>query len=88
VVKSLNQLGYHELEEHRRPTGTPDRVAVGVAGQDRAAVTAVMRLIDRLGFDPVDAGSLEHGVALQPDGSPFAVTYTADELRHHLERSG
>jgi predicted dinucleotide-binding enzyme len=46
----------------------------------------VLRLIDRLGFDPVDAGSLEHGVALQPDGSPFAVTYTADELRHLLER--
>ncbi|MEA2155040.1 MAG: 8-hydroxy-5-deazaflavin:NADPH oxidoreductase [Solirubrobacteraceae bacterium] len=88
VVKGLNQLGYHELEEHRRPTGTAGRVAVGVAGQDRAAVTAVMRLIDRLGFDPVDAGPLERGVALQPDGSPFAVTYTADELRDHLGRSG
>jgi predicted dinucleotide-binding enzyme len=39
-----------------------------------------MRLIDRLGFDPVDAGPLENGVALEPDGSPFAVTYAADEL--------
>jgi predicted dinucleotide-binding enzyme len=86
VVKSLNQLGYHELEENRRSKGAPGRVAVGAAGDDRAALAAVLRLIDRLGFDPVDAGSLEHGVALQPDGSPFAVTYTADELRDLLER--
>jgi hypothetical protein len=86
VVKSLNQLGYHELEENRRPKGAPGRVAVGAAGEDRAAVAAVMRLIDRLGFEPVDAGPLEHSAALQPDGSPFAVTYTADELRDLLER--
>jgi predicted dinucleotide-binding enzyme len=85
VVKSLNQLGYHELEETRRPQGAPGRVAVGAAGEDRTAVTAVLRLVDRLGFDPVDAGPLEHGVALQPDGSPFAVTYTAGELRDVLD---
>jgi predicted dinucleotide-binding enzyme len=86
VVKSLNQLGYHELEEHRRPNGAADRIAIGVAGDDRVAVRAVMRLIDRLGFDPVDAGALEHGVALEPDGSPYAVTYTAAELRDLLTR--
>ncbi|MEA2247215.1 MAG: 8-hydroxy-5-deazaflavin:NADPH oxidoreductase [Solirubrobacteraceae bacterium] len=80
VVKSLNQLGYHELDEHRRPPGSPDRVAVAAAGDDRLAVRAVMRLIDRLGFDPVDAGPLENGRLLEPDGSPFAVTHTAAEL--------
>ena len=80
VVKSLNQLGYHELDELRRPQGSPDRIAVGAAGDDRLAVRTVMQLIDRLGFDPVDIGSLENGVVLEPDGSPFAVTYSADEL--------
>jgi hypothetical protein len=80
VVKSLNQLGYHELEEHRRPAWAPDRIGVGAAGEDRLAVGAVMRLIDRLGFDAVDAGPLDNGRALEPDGSPFAVTYSADEL--------
>jgi predicted dinucleotide-binding enzyme len=80
VVKSLNQLGYHELDEDRRPQDAPDRIAIGAAGDDRAAVRAVMRLIDRLGFDAVDAGPLENGLALQPDGSPFAVTHSAAEL--------
>jgi predicted dinucleotide-binding enzyme len=80
VVKSLNQLGYHELDEHPRPRGAPDRVAIGAAGDDRLAVRTVMRLIDRLGFDAVDAGPLANGVLLEPDGSPFAVTHSADEL--------
>ena len=87
VVKSLNQLGYHELEEHRRPDGAPDRIAIGAAAGDRLAVRAVTRLIDRLGFDAVDAGPLENGVALEPDGSPFAVTYEKDELRRLIRRS-
>jgi predicted dinucleotide-binding enzyme len=87
LVKSLNQLGYHELDENRHPRGTPDRIAIGAAGEDRVAVGAVMRLVDRLGFDAVDAGPLENGLALEPDGSPFAVTYSADELANLLARS-
>jgi 8-hydroxy-5-deazaflavin:NADPH oxidoreductase len=87
VVKSLNQLGYHELEENQRPRGAPDRIAVGAAGDDRLAVGAVMRLIDRLGFDAVDAGPLDNGLVLEPDGSPFAITYSAHELSKLIAQS-
>jgi predicted dinucleotide-binding enzyme len=80
VVKSLNQLGYHQLEETQRPTGEPDRIAIGAAGDDRLAVRKVIRLLDRLGLDPVDAGALKNGSALEPDGSPIATTYSADQL--------
>jgi len=80
VVKSLNQLGYHQLEETRRERGAPDRIAIGAAGDDRLAVKRVMKLLDRLGFDPVDAGPLKNGLALEPDGSPIADTHSADEL--------
>jgi 8-hydroxy-5-deazaflavin:NADPH oxidoreductase len=86
VVKSLNQLGYHELEENRRPNGGADRIAIGAAGDDHLAVRRVMHLIDRIGFDPVYAGTLENGVVLEPDGSPFAVTFSADELSKLLAR--
>jgi predicted dinucleotide-binding enzyme len=80
VVKSLNQLGYHEFEDGRRPRGAPDRIAIAAAGDDRAAVLAVLQLIDRLGFDAVDAGPLEAGVALEPDGPVFGGSYSADQL--------
>jgi predicted dinucleotide-binding enzyme len=74
VVKSLNQLGYHQFEETRRDRGAPDRIAIGAAGDDHLAVRRVMRLLDRLGFDPVDAGPLKNGLALEPDGSAIATT--------------
>src|SRR5258708_7664083 len=32
VVKALNHIGYHELEDHARPAGAPDRRAGRVAG--------------------------------------------------------
>jgi predicted dinucleotide-binding enzyme len=86
VVKSLNQLGYHQLEENQRTKGAPDRIAIGAAGDDRLAVAKVMRLLDRLGFDPVDAGPLENGLALEPDGSPIAITYSADQLSKLVSR--
>jgi predicted dinucleotide-binding enzyme len=40
----------------------------------------VMQLIDRLGFDAVDAGALEAGRALEPDGPVFGISHSADEL--------
>jgi 8-hydroxy-5-deazaflavin:NADPH oxidoreductase len=86
VVKSLNQLGYHQLEENRSSQGARDRIAIGAAGDDRAAVDRVMRLIDRLGFDPVDAGPLKNGLALEPDGSPIAPTYSAQQLSKLVAR--
>jgi predicted dinucleotide-binding enzyme len=86
VVKSLNQLGYFKFEKSRRPSGAPGRLAIAAAGDDRAAVAAVLELIDTLGFDAVNAGRLEAGLALQPDGPVFGAGHTADELSNLLSR--
>jgi predicted dinucleotide-binding enzyme len=80
VVKSLNHITYYKFDESRRPHGAPGRIAIAAAGDDRAAVAAVMQLIDRLGFDAVDAGPLEAGLALEPNGVVFGVSYSADQL--------
>ena len=61
-----------------------DRVVIAAAGDDRGAVAAVMQLIDQLGFDAVDAGPLEAGLALEPDGAVFGLPYSADELSNLL----
>jgi predicted dinucleotide-binding enzyme len=80
VVKSLNHLGYFKFEQGRRPRGAPDRLAMAVAGNDPDAVAAGIRLVDLLGFDAVDAGSLDAGVALQPGGAVFGIGRSADKL--------
>jgi 8-hydroxy-5-deazaflavin:NADPH oxidoreductase len=84
VVKSLNHLGYFKFEKSRHPRGAPGRLAIAAAGDDRAAVAAVLQLIDRLGFDAVDAGGLEAGLALQPGGRVFGVGHSAEALSNLL----
>ena len=32
VLKTLNHIGYHELDEEQRPIGTPDRMTLGAVG--------------------------------------------------------
>jgi 8-hydroxy-5-deazaflavin:NADPH oxidoreductase len=71
VVKALNQIGYHELEDRARPAGAPDRRAAGVAGDEPAAVAAIAGLVDRIGYDPVRLDSLRAGRVLQPGGPVF-----------------
>jgi predicted dinucleotide-binding enzyme len=84
VVKSLNHLGYFKFEKSRLPKGGPGRIAIAAAGDDRGAVDAVLGLIDTLGFDAVDAGKLEAGIALQPGGPVFGAGHTAKELSNLL----
>jgi predicted dinucleotide-binding enzyme len=74
VVKAFNNIFYSHLLERGRPAGDPRRIALPVAGDDPAAKGIVMHLIDELGFDPVDAGSLAESWRQQP-GTPV---YTAD----------
>lgn len=84
VVKSLNHIGYHELEENDQPPGVQDRRALALAGDNAEAKTLVAGFIDRLGYDPVDAGPLVAGRAFQPGTDIFNGSHTAEQLTHRL----
>ena len=71
IVKTLNHLGYHELDDDRRPAGSPERRALGVAGDDPRAVDVVAEVIDRIGYDAVLLDSLREGRLLEPGGPVF-----------------
>jgi 8-hydroxy-5-deazaflavin:NADPH oxidoreductase len=73
VVKTLNHVGYHELESYARPPGSMDRRALGLAGDDPDAVTTVSAFVDRIGYDAVPLGPLSAGRVLQPGGPVFGV---------------
>ena len=80
IVKTLNHIGYHELEEDDRPAGHPERRALAVAGDDAAATALVRGFIDRLGYDAVDAGPLSAGRSFQPATAIFTGSYAAPAL--------
>ncbi|WP_164234135.1 NADPH-dependent F420 reductase [Microbacterium hydrocarbonoxydans] len=81
VVKALNHMGYHDLEEEARPAGVAGRKAIAIAGDRDADLAQVSAFVDRLGFDPVLAGSLADGVVLQPGHPAFGADLPADGLR-------
>lgn len=84
LVKTLNHIGYHEMEELARPAGSRDRTGLAVAGDDSGAVSAVARLVDSLGFTPVPAGGIDSSGALQPGSPIFGADLGADTLRRAL----
>jgi predicted dinucleotide-binding enzyme len=74
VVKAFNNIFARHLLEFGRPAGTPERIALPVAGDDPAAKAIVLRLVDDLCFDAIDAGGLHESWRQQP-GTPV---YTTD----------
>jgi predicted dinucleotide-binding enzyme len=81
VVKALNHMGYHDLEDEARPTGAPGRKAIAIAGDEPTDLATVAAVIDRLGFDSVILDSLAEGAVLQPGNPGFGADVTAEELR-------
>jgi predicted dinucleotide-binding enzyme len=80
VVKTLNHVGYHDLETYARPSGSVDRRALGVAGDDLDAVNTVSTFIDRIGYDAVPVGPLNAGRVLQPGGPVFGTVLRREDF--------
>jgi len=84
VIKAFNNIQAQHLLELGRPAGTPGRIALPVAGDDREAKEKVMRLVDEIGFDPVDAGGLDDSWRQQPGSPVYATDLNADGVRRAL----
>jgi len=69
VVKAFNNIFAQHLATRGVPAGTPGRICLPVAGDDLRAKEAVLGLIDAIGFDGLDAGTLAESWRQQP-GSP------------------
>ncbi|MFI9780848.1 NADPH-dependent F420 reductase [Streptomyces sp. NPDC051956] len=84
VVKAFDLMGYHDREDSSRtdlPAGAPGRRAIVAAGGDSRAVAIVAALVDALGFDAMDAGTLADGVLMQPGTPAFGANTSASQLR-------
>ena len=88
VIKAFNNIRAQHLLEQGRPAGTPGRIALPVAGDDEAAKAVVLRLVDELGFDPIDAGSLAESWRQQPGTPVYIADLDADSVRRGLAEAG
>lgn len=83
LVKALNHIGYHELEEDARREGGARR-ALAYASDDADAAASVHELLDRFGFEPIDAGPLVSGIAFESGTTIFSSHLDADGMRAAL----
>jgi len=84
VIKAFNNIYARHLLELGRPAGTAGRIALPVAGDDASGKAVVLRLVDELGFDGVDAGGLDESWRQQPGPPVYTKDFDAAGVRRAL----
>jgi 8-hydroxy-5-deazaflavin:NADPH oxidoreductase len=85
VVKAFNAIVWTRLRDNGRPAGDGERLGIPISSDDEQAKRTVAELIDQIGFDAVDAGTLgEGGRKHQPGGPAYTQGLQTGELRARL----
>jgi 8-hydroxy-5-deazaflavin:NADPH oxidoreductase len=87
LVRAFNHLDAANIVSDGTPEGTPNRRALGYAGDDPAAKKLVADLYNEFGFDAIDVGGLADAWRLDVDQPTFVVRQNAEELRANLARA-
>lgn len=87
VIKAFsNQLAY-TLENKGTPEGTTGRIAMAIAGDDPAQKQLMINVVNELGFDAVDGGSLSDSWREQPGTPAYCTELTKEELIEALKKA-
>ncbi len=84
VIKAFNSIIAAHLFGSGKPAGAPDRIALAIAGDDARAKETVMQLVDEIGFDTVDAGTIADSWRQQPGSPGYLKDYDAAGVRRAL----
>jgi predicted dinucleotide-binding enzyme len=96
VVKAFNNITPHQIVSLARPVDAPDRSALPIAGDDEEAKATAIGLLDVLGFDAVDLGTLADSWRSEPNTPAYIQPYLGemspmsveDFLRWTFQRPG
>jgi hypothetical protein len=84
VIKVFNNIYAKHLGELGRSEITADRIALPVAGDSEPSKVMVMDLVNQLGFDAVDAGTIDESWRQQPGTPVYATDLNAEGVRRAL----
>jgi len=87
VIKVFNNIYAEHLANRGKPPGTPGRIALPVSGDDPKGKQVVMDLVNDMGFDPVDVGSLDESWRQQPGTPVYATDFDAAGVRRALAQA-
>jgi len=84
VYKVFNGIWWKHLLEKGTPSGTPNRIALPIAGEDGPGRELVHDLVDQLGFEPVNAGPISESWRQQPGTPVYGRDFDAEATRKAL----
>jgi predicted dinucleotide-binding enzyme len=87
VVKAFNSILAQHLLENGRPAGSPARIALAIAGDDAGQKSVVSRLLDDIGFDAVDAGTIAESWRQQPGTPGYLQDFGIEGVRAALHQA-
>ena len=87
VYKVFNGIFWKHLLEKGTPSGTVNRIALPIAGEDGPGRELVHGIVDQLGFDPVDAGPISESWRQQPGSPVYGKDFDAEQTRAALAQA-
>ena len=87
VAKAFNNIYAKHLLENGKPAGSHGRIALPVAGDDKRAKDVIIKLLDELGFDGVDAGGLDESCRQQPATPVYTTDFDGEGVRLALAQA-
>ncbi|MDO9357340.1 MAG: NAD(P)-binding domain-containing protein, partial [Solirubrobacteraceae bacterium] len=84
VVKAFNSIYFVHLAEQGKPASDATRRGIPIAGDSATAKLEVSQLIDQIGFEPVDAGSLPSGRLFENGADLYGAELTGPDLAKAL----
>lgn len=87
LVKAFNNIVAQRIIDLAKPKGSEDRVALPIFADDHSAKRVVIDLIDALGFDPVDGGSINDSWRIHIGTPGFVTDLSATALKQALSEA-
>jgi len=88
VVKVFNSILATSINDLGRPKGNKKRIALAVSGDDTKAKEVVFKLVDELGFDSFDIGTIAQSWKQQPGSAIYCRDLNFEDLKRKVTAMG
>jgi predicted dinucleotide-binding enzyme len=88
VVKVFNSILATSIKNLGRPKGEQNRIAIAVSGDDTKAKEIVFLLVEELGFDPFDVGTIAQSWKQQPGSTIYCRDLNHSALQKRVDAMG